>query len=366
MPIYEMTADSLKAIPVTRYGDNDIKERGDLQRILRDNIEVVSPDTLIIAEEFSEWDESKRRIDLLGVDKEANLVVIELKRSEDGGHMDLQAIRYASMIANMPFEKAVDVFGRYLKGRNIEDDPLERLIAFLGREESEEVEFADDVRIVLVSAEFGKELTTSVMWLNERDLDIRCVKMVPYKDGSRILVDVQQVIPLPETADYQVRLREKDQKVRKEKAERHGLRNTFWTKLLETAKAKTDLHSRISPNDFSYISAGSGIRGLTFNYTVGQFKNTVELYMDRGSESANETKEMFDKLLSKKDQIEASFGEPLDWQRLDGKRACRICATSQGGYRSDESQWPDIQTAMVNTMVSLEKALRPHLERLRA
>ena len=48
MAIYELTADSLKPIPVTRYGDNDIKERGDLQRLLRDNIEVVSPDTLII------------------------------------------------------------------------------------------------------------------------------------------------------------------------------------------------------------------------------------------------------------------------------------------------------------------------------
>jgi hypothetical protein len=48
MPIYEMTADSLKPIPVTRYGDNDIKERGDLQRLLRDNIEIVSSDTLII------------------------------------------------------------------------------------------------------------------------------------------------------------------------------------------------------------------------------------------------------------------------------------------------------------------------------
>jgi hypothetical protein len=62
MPIYEMTANSLKPIPVTRHGDNDIKELGDLQRLLRDNIEVVSPETLIIAEEFSEWDEKKSRV----------------------------------------------------------------------------------------------------------------------------------------------------------------------------------------------------------------------------------------------------------------------------------------------------------------
>ena len=368
MAIYELTHDNLKPIPVTSYGENDIKERGDLQRILRHHIEVVSPDTLIIAEEFSEWEESRRRIDLLGVDKNGALVVIELKRTEDGGHMDLQAIRYASMVANMLVSDAVEIYGEYLKEIGSDKDPKKSLFEFLGwefKDDGGEETFADDVRIVLVSAEFGKELTNSVLWLNEKDLDIRCVKIVPYKDGDRILVDVQQVIPLPETADYQVRLKEKEQKVRKERAERHGERNAFWTKLLELARTKTDLHSRISPNDFSYISAGSGTRGLTFNYTIGQFKNSVELYLDRGADCAEENKQIFDSLFNDKQQIETVFGHQLEWHRLDAKRACRIKYEGTGGYRSDESDWASIQGEMVNNMISLEKALRPFLEKLK-
>ena len=51
---------------------------------------------LVVAEEFGDWEESKRRIDLLGLDRDATLVVIELKRTDDGGHMELQAIRYAA------------------------------------------------------------------------------------------------------------------------------------------------------------------------------------------------------------------------------------------------------------------------------
>lgn len=35
------------------------------------------------------------------------------------------------------------------------------------------------------------------MWLNERDLDIRCIRLKPYGDNGRVLLDVQQVIPLP-------------------------------------------------------------------------------------------------------------------------------------------------------------------------
>ena len=53
--------------------------------------------SLVISEEFSDWEDSKKRIDLLGIDSDANLVIIELKRTEDGSYMDLQAIRYAAI-----------------------------------------------------------------------------------------------------------------------------------------------------------------------------------------------------------------------------------------------------------------------------
>lgn len=70
-----------------------MSERADIQRLLKRQIEIISPDTLVSAEEFSDWEDSKRRIDLLGIDTDANLVVIELKRTDDGGHMELQAVR---------------------------------------------------------------------------------------------------------------------------------------------------------------------------------------------------------------------------------------------------------------------------------
>ena len=57
----------------------------------------------------------------------------------------------------------------------------------------------------------------------------------------------------------------------------------------------------------------------------------------------------------------------LSWERLDGKRACRIAyTTTAGGWKSDESKWPDIQDAMIDAMVRLEKALGPFLVKLKA
>src|SRR5208282_23014 len=129
-------------------------------------------------------------------------------------HMELQAIRYAAMVSTMTFDKAVDVYTNFLRKTGSTTDARKSLLGFLDWQVSGDGQFAQDVRIVLVSAAFSKELTTAVMWLNERDLDIRCVRINPYTDNGRLLIDVQQVIPLPEAVDYQIRIREKEQTVR--------------------------------------------------------------------------------------------------------------------------------------------------------
>ena len=214
MAIYEITADAIRPIDETKFSDAGIRERGDLQRLLREQVGIVSPDTLVIAEEFGQWEDSRRRIDLLGLDKDANLVVIELKRTEHGGHMELQAVRYAAMVSAMTFDAAVGVFGQYLGKQQRQEDPRATILEFLEWEEPDEDEFAQDVRIVLASAEFSRELTTAVMWLNERELDIHCVRLKPYRDGQRLLLDVQQIIPLPEAEEYRVQLKEKQKRER--------------------------------------------------------------------------------------------------------------------------------------------------------
>ena len=68
----------------------------------------------------------------------------------------------------------------------------------------------------------------------------------------------------------------------------------------------------------------------------------------------------------KQNEIEAVFGEPLLWQRLDEKQASRIAyEINVGGYKDDEANWQPIQNAMIDAMVRLEQALAPFIARLR-
>lgn len=220
MVVYKMVAkDGQKSIiqlPHKTFAEIGLKEREDLQASLAPHIEAISPDTLIISEEFrlSTWKDSNLRIDLLGIGKDAEIVVIELKRTEDAGYADLQAIRYASLVANLTFEKVVEIFRDYLKRRSENEEqevtePEHTILEFLGWDEPNEDDFVQKTRIVLASADFSQELTTSVMWLNESGLDIRCVRMRPYLDNEVTLLDIQTIIPLPEASDYQVAQKEK-------------------------------------------------------------------------------------------------------------------------------------------------------------
>lgn len=210
MALYNINTDSLSPLERTSFQAEGIRERGDLQRLLKSSIDVIDNSLMVLAEEYGNWEDSRRRIDLLCIDQDANLVVIEIKRTEDGGHMELQSIRYAAMISSMTFANAVEAHSSYLKANERDANEAEaNILRFLDWEEPDEEGFVNDVRIILVSAEFSKEITSSVLWLNERDLDIRCVRIKPYRHGDDLLLDINQIVPLPEASDYQTRIKEK-------------------------------------------------------------------------------------------------------------------------------------------------------------
>ena len=212
MSIYALEDKQLLAIKPTNFIIESIFERDDLQEAFKKNINIIAPNCMVIAEEFSDWEGSRKRIDLLAIDKQANLVVIELKRTETGDHMELQALRYASMISTMTFEDAIDIFQNYKQQNGYASYSLEEAkdeIRNFFEDDIAESEFAEDVKTILVSQNFSAELTTSVIWLNERNLDITCIKIQPYNDNGKILINIQQILPLPEVEDYQVKVRRK-------------------------------------------------------------------------------------------------------------------------------------------------------------
>ena len=148
MALYEIGPDNMLSLPTVSFAGVGVRERSDLQRLLRRQIEIIVPDGMVITEEFWDWEDSKRRIDLLVLDKHANLVVVELKRTDDGGHMELQAIRYAAMVSTLTFQQAVTAYRSYLSKVGLDRDAEDDILTFLEWTEPDERRFAQQVRQV--------------------------------------------------------------------------------------------------------------------------------------------------------------------------------------------------------------------------
>ena len=190
------------------------KKERQVQQIFKNQINIISDDILIIAEEYGNWEDSRRRIDLLGLDRDGSLVVIELKRDKKNAYMDLQALRYAAMVSTLTIEDVVEALKKYQSKEGITHDKeakeqiLDHLSDHSGNKPSE---LSNNVKIILVNEDFlDTELTTTILWLIENyDIDITCFRLTPCIHNQSTLVDVQQIIPIKESKDYQIKKRNK-------------------------------------------------------------------------------------------------------------------------------------------------------------
>ncbi|MBB5698517.1 DUF4268 domain-containing protein [Sphingomonas yantingensis] len=358
MPLYRITGQTLERVAETTFAAESIRERGDIQRLLRADITVLSPDLMVVAEEFGDWADSQRRIDLLCVDKDANLVVVELKRTEDGGHMELQAIRYAAMVSSMTFERLVAAHARYIGGIEAVPRAEAALLDFLDWETPSDGALSDTVRIVLLSADFSTELTTAVMWLNKRGLDVSCFRLKPHRLGADVLIDIQQIIPLPEAAEYEVKVRAQRQEAERAVSARGAIFERFWSQLIDRSRSRTGVVANRSTSRDHWLTGSIGKAGFQPTFTMKQHDSRVEMYIDLGKGGEQRTKASFQALYDQKEAIEREYGAKLEWQPLPEKRGCRIYGFVDGGWKTPEDEWPDLQSRLIDAMVQLERAFR--------
>jgi hypothetical protein len=364
MAIFRITDSALAKVDETTFAQEKLLERRDLQRLIKADISVLSLGLMVIKDEFEDWEDSRRRIDLLCLDKDAHLVVLELKRSEDGEHMDLQAIRYAAMVSSMTFEQLVSTHAVFLGGENSHQRAESAILSFLDFDSVAEAKLSDEVKITLVSVDFSMELTTAVLWLNKQGLDITCIRLKPYRLGEQLLVDIQQVIPLPEAKDYETKVRAQQQESRRAESERDSMFRRFWRQLIERLKAKTSRFAGRTGSKDNWIGTGIGRTGFNLNFVLNQYDSRVECYIDLGEDSEDRNLAALKALQQQKEAIESAFGEQLDWQELPEKRACRICKTWEGGWKTLETEWPELQNHLIDGMVRLEKALAQPIQTL--
>ena len=197
-------AEVLQEVEFAQLG---LQERRDIQEWVAANPGIISEDLLIIAKEFSGFDRTSERLDLLAVDIRGRLIVIELKRDDTGADAYWQAIKYASYLRRASRDEIIGMLASY---KNVsEEEAGKRLLEHLDADDLDSLN--NDQRIILASHRFAPEVTSAALWLNEKvpgESLITCVKLTPYRDEKTdsLYLQANTIIPVPGEDDYAVQI----------------------------------------------------------------------------------------------------------------------------------------------------------------
>ncbi|QCC51434.1 PDDEXK family nuclease [Halapricum salinum] len=223
----DQDSDELERLPEEEFSELDILEREDFQEWAIEEPQVLGEELLVITSEYAKFADLRERLDILAIDPNGKLVVAELKRDKADQTTDLQAIKYASYCATLTAEEIQKDYRDFWNDRNEDEftpeEVGETFAEFLNQSVIDEVPYMDDgwanfelddtPRILLVAGSFGPEITSPVMWLiEEYDMDITCTRIQAYEHRDRVILNSQQVIPIPEAEQYLTKRREKQEK----------------------------------------------------------------------------------------------------------------------------------------------------------
>jgi hypothetical protein len=357
----------IEKISQRTFTELGFRERDHLQEWLANNPKALGEDLLIIQKEFSGFSDTNERLDLLALDKQGNLVIIENKLDDSGKNVTWQCLKYASYCSSLKKSQIIKIYQDYLDKFNKEIRAEESISDFLEGLEIEEISLNSGLtqRVMLVSGAFRKEVTSTVIWLLNYGLRIQCFQAIPYSFDDQLFLSIEQIIPTKEAAEFSISMAEKTQEdiaSREELKTRHIVRRKFWNQVINEMNQKSDLYQNISPSKYNWIGAGSGVRGVGYNFAASKNYGRAEIYIDRGNEGENEF--VYDSLLSHRNEIESNFGEKLEWERLEGKRACRIKYEDQNFSIFDEDTWGSTIDKITDGMVKLEAAIKPYLNKI--
>lgn len=192
-----------ESITEVEFSQLGFQERRDIQEWVAANPEILGGDLLIIGKEFSGFDRTNERLDLLAIDTDGTLVIIELKRDDTGSDAHWQAIKYASYFRHAQNDSIIRMLAAYTN--TSEEDAGNMLLRHLGDDDFSSLNH--DQRIILASHRFAPEVTSAVLWLNEKapnDNLITCVQLIPYMDSKTdaLYVQANTIIPTPGMEDY--------------------------------------------------------------------------------------------------------------------------------------------------------------------
>lgn len=361
MYLIDIQNNRIKNLTKKTFSGLGFRERQHLQEWLAYKPEALGEDLLIIQKEFDGFNDTNERLDLLALDKSGNIVVIENKLDDTGRDVTWQVLKYASYCATLTKEQIRAIYQNYLDKHALEEDANAKLSDFYNLEYDEiRLNQGQTQRIIIVAANFRKEVTSTVLWLLNYKLRIQCFKAIPFALENQLFLTLEQILPPKDTEDFIISMADKTQddiNTQEGLNSRHRLRTEFWTKILPLLKGKTPIFQNTSPSKDHWLSAGgTNISGA--KYTLIITKTHASVLLEFGKSNREENKRLFDELHKYKFEIEKNFGNLLNWERMDDNISSRISYQLTGVNIFNKEDWNSMLNFLSVSIIKLEMAMR--------
>lgn len=187
--------------------------------------------------------------------------------------------------------------------------------------------------IVWITTRFRDEHRQALTWLNEhtdQDTHFFGVELEVVRIGESAPAPLFKVVALPN--DWQKSVRASTAGAAA--GSKSELYRQFWTKLLARIKAEHPSWTRATAPAQNWLWLTSPIRGCGISSVFGsKGKIRQELYIDRST--ADQCLAVFHALQAQRTEFEAAYGRPLEWDPLDGRKACRIYELAEGDVQDE-------------------------------
>ena len=137
----------------------------------------------------------------------------------------------------------------------------------------------------------------------------------------------------------------------------------FFQQLIDNLREQHRFTNARAGQPQNWYSFSSGTRGFTYgtSFAIGGRVRT-ELYIDLGDADANDS--AFEALHAQREELENAFGEPLEWEALDGKRACRIAVYRDGSIEDSADSLEEYRLFAEDGLLRLKKTFGAKLKGL--
>ena len=112
-------------------------------------------------------------IDLLGIDKQGNTVVIELKREKTPRETIAQLLEYASFVDNLNYEQLNNIYQEYSGDEMFLEEYHQQ---FFQNNEEQSVAFNKSSKLMIVAQNISKEIKQTALYLRKMGIDIYCLE----------------------------------------------------------------------------------------------------------------------------------------------------------------------------------------------